>query len=88
MGRQAISYLPKPNWKKELKNGQIGKVTILKPIQLQSKNEAGQLKFVRMLYPYETYRVYSYSKDNGGMYQVGNNLYVKALQGYVLYETP
>lgn len=88
MGRQAISYLPKPNWKKELKNGQIGKVTILKPIQLQSKNEAGQLEFVRMLYPYETYRVYSYSKDNGGMYQVGSNLYVKALQGYFLYETP
>jgi uncharacterized protein YvpB len=87
MGKQAISYLPKPNWVKELKAGQIGKLTILKPIQLRRKNEAGQLEFVRTLRPYEAYRVYSYSQADG-MYQVGNNLYVKHVQGYVKYETP
>jgi hypothetical protein len=89
MGKQAITYLPKPNWKKELKNGQIGKITVLKPIKLWRKNKAGQFEFVRTLQPYETYRVYGYSRAYGGQYDLGNGLYIINIPpGYIKYETP
>jgi len=88
MGKQAISYLPKPKWQIELKEGQIGKLTILKPINLWKRNEAGQLEFVRVLHPYETYRVYSYSQAYGGQYALGSGLYVTNIPGYIKYETP
>jgi uncharacterized protein YvpB len=89
MGKQAITYLPKTDWKKELKSGQIGKITVLKPIKLWRKNKAGQLEFVRTLQPYETYRVYGYSGANGGQYDLGNGLCIINIPpGYMKYETP
>ncbi|KXG08332.1 hypothetical protein AT864_03370 [Anoxybacillus sp. P3H1B] len=68
----------------KLVKGQIGKIEILKPINLW-KRENGKLRFVRLLKPKEQYRVYSYDKKQ---YGVGGSLYVTNIKGYVQYKTP
>ncbi|MCL6584930.1 MAG: phosphodiester glycosidase family protein [Anoxybacillus sp.] len=72
-------------WEGEkLVKGQIGKIEILKPINLWKKTN-GKLQLVRVLKPKEHYRVYSY---DGKQYGLGSNLYVTNMKGYVLYKTP
>ncbi|MBH0173786.1 hypothetical protein IHV09_09465 [Fictibacillus sp. 23RED33] len=71
----------------ELKKGQVGKVTIMKPINLW-KRENGKLVEVRVLKPGEGYRVYGYDKKYGGQYAVGANHYITNIPGYVSYKTP
>lgn len=68
----------------KLVKGQIGKIEVLKPINLWEKAN-GKLQFVRVLRPKEQYRVYSY---DGKQYGLGGNLYVTNMSGYVLYKTP
>ncbi|WP_156936102.1 phosphodiester glycosidase family protein [Anoxybacteroides tepidamans] len=68
----------------KLVKGQIGKIEILKPINLWKK-ENGTFRSVRVLKPGEQYRVYS---SDGKQYGLGNNLYVTNIKGYVLYKTP
>jgi N-acetylmuramoyl-L-alanine amidase len=72
---------------KELRSGQIGRITILKPINLWKRN-GNQLEMVRILQPGEVYRVYSYDEHHGGQYGVGGGLYVTNMPGYIKYETP
>ncbi|MCZ8533840.1 M15 family metallopeptidase [Psychrobacillus psychrodurans] len=76
--------------KTELVKGQIGKVTILKRINLWQDNphENGQLQMVRVLNPGEEYRVYRYREDHGGQYNVGSGMWVTKMDGYIKYETP
>ena len=73
--------------KTELKKGQIGKLTILKPINLWTEKE-GKLVEVRILNPGEEYRVYNYRKLHGCQYNVGDNHWVTKMDGYIKYETP
>lgn len=70
-----------------MKRGQIGKVTIEKPINLW-KREGDKLIFVRVLKPGEQYRVYRYDKKYGGQYGLGADHYVTNMKGYVKYQTP
>ncbi|MEH7481474.1 N-acetylmuramoyl-L-alanine amidase [Neobacillus drentensis] len=72
----------------ELKKSQIGKITILKPINLWSRNQNNELEFVKILQPNEVYRVYSFDNLHGGQFGVGNGLYVTNLTGYLNYSTP
>ncbi|MEK3995622.1 M15 family metallopeptidase [Psychrobacillus sp. FSL K6-2365] len=76
--------------KTELKPGQIGKVTILKRINLWQDNphESGKLQMVRVLNPGEEYRVYRYREDHGGQYNVGGGMWVTKMDGHIKYETP
>ncbi|MGZ0087157.1 phosphodiester glycosidase family protein [Caldibacillus thermoamylovorans] len=67
--------------------GQIGKLEIVKPINLW-KRENGTTTFVRVLEPGEQYRVYSYDEAFGGQYGVGGGYYVTNIKGYVVYKTP
>jgi hypothetical protein len=60
----------------------------IKAYQFMEANEAGQLEFLRVLHPYETYRVYSYSQAYGGQYALGSSLYITNIPGYIKYETP
>ena len=82
---------PKPNvpmWgKTEFKKGQIGKVTIIKPINLW-KDVNGKLVMVRVLNPTEEYRVYSYREAHGGQYNVGDSHWITKMPTHIKYETP
>jgi hypothetical protein len=70
-----------------MKKGQIGRLTILKRINLW-KDEDGKLEMVRVLEPDECYRVYGYRDKYGGQYDVGANHWVTKMDGYIKYETP
>jgi N-acetylmuramoyl-L-alanine amidase len=70
----------------ELKKGQKGRITILKPINLY-KRVGDKLEMVRILQPDEVYRVYGYDNEHGGQYNVGG-LYVTKMDGYIKFETP
>ncbi|MEK5146717.1 N-acetylmuramoyl-L-alanine amidase [Psychrobacillus sp. FSL K6-4615] len=75
--------------KTELKPGQIGKVTILKRINLwkDSPHESGKLQMVRVLNPGEEYRVYRERDDHGGQYNVGGGMWITKMPKHVKYET-
>jgi N-acetyl-anhydromuramyl-L-alanine amidase AmpD len=72
----------------EMKKGQIGKLTILKSINLWSDNTEGKLEMVRVLQPNEVYRVYGYRDDYGGQYNLGGGMWVTKIEGFIKYETP
>ncbi|MER2171417.1 MAG: peptidoglycan recognition family protein [Psychrobacillus psychrodurans] len=74
--------------KTELKPGQIGKVTILKRINLWQDGPTGKLQMVRVLNPGEEYRVYRYRDDHDGQYNVGGGMWVTKMDGLIKYETP
>ncbi|MCZ8541952.1 N-acetylmuramoyl-L-alanine amidase [Psychrobacillus psychrodurans] len=74
--------------KTELKPGQIGKVTILKRINLWQDGPTGKLQMVRVLNPGEEYRVYRYREDHDGQYNVGGGMWVTKMDGHIKYETP
>ena len=57
--------------KTELKQGQIGKITVTKPINIWERDANNQLKFVRILNVGEEYRVYRYDNLHGGQYGLG-----------------
>ncbi|MBS4190474.1 alpha/beta hydrolase [Bacillus sp. FJAT-49705] len=79
---------PKVYWDGLLmKKGQIGKVSISKPINLW-KRQDDKLQFVRVLKPGEQYRVYRYDNKFGGQYGLGGDCYITNLKGYVEYKTP
>lgn len=70
-----------------MKKGQIGKVTIKKPINLW-KREGGKLVFARVLAAGVPYRVYRYDEHFGGQYGLGGGYYVTDMEGYIIYQTP
>lgn len=74
--------------KTEFKKGQIGRVTILKPINLWTENEEGKLQMVRILQPDDQFRVYGYRDKHGGQYDVGGGHWVTKMDGFIKYETP
>lgn len=74
--------------KTELKNGQIGKITVLKNTQLwQYGKDKKSLVEVRNLKKGEEYRVYTYKGDFGGVYGVGGSSFIKKSSS-IKYETP
>ena len=60
--------------KTELKVGQIGKITITKPINLWERDANNKLKLKRVLKPGEEYRVYRYDNKHGGQYGFGGGM--------------
>jgi hypothetical protein len=84
---KSVTTLTPPLWDGiEIKKGQIGKLTILKPINLWKRVDE-KLEMVRILQPNEIYRVYGFDDQFGGQFNVGG-LYVTKMDGYILYETP
>lgn len=82
------AYTNKVMWgKTELKQGQIGKVTILADTNLVKVGSNGSLNKVRTLKKGDEYRVYTYKGTNGGLYGVGASSYVQK-GSQVKYETP
>jgi 2',3'-cyclic-nucleotide 2'-phosphodiesterase/3'-nucleotidase len=80
---------PKVYWDGvELKKGQIGRLTIQKPINLWKRTADGQLKFVRVLKPGEVHRVYRFDHKFGGQYEVEGGYFITNIKTYVKYETP
>ena len=74
--------------KTELKQGQIGKITVLKHTDLlKYSKDKKSLEKVRQLNPGEEYRVYSYKGDFNGLYGVGGSSFVKKSNA-IKYETP
>lgn len=73
--------------KTELRQGQIGKVTVNKPINLW-KREGNKIVFARVLQPGEQFRVYKYYEDFGGQYGVGGDHYITKMPSHITYETP
>lgn len=71
-----------------LRKGQIGRINILKRINLWKRDEDNKLTFVRILQPGEVYRVYGYDEKHGGQYSVGSGYWITKMDGYVKYETP
>ncbi|TQR14714.1 hypothetical protein [Psychrobacillus soli] len=85
---QAEASTNKVMWgKTELKQGQIGKVTILADTNLVKIGSNGSLNKVRTLKKGEEYRVYTYKGTNGGLYGLGASSYVQK-GAQVKYETP
>lgn len=73
----------------EFKKGQIGRITILREINLWSRESNGKLKEIRVLKVGEVYRVYAYDDERfGGQYDLGANNWVTKMDGYIRYETP
>lgn len=80
---------PVPRWgDMELRRGQIGRLTILRPINLWTEDAAGNLELERILQPNEIYRVYGFRQKHGGQYDVGGGHWVTNIPGYIRYETP
>jgi len=78
-----------PYWEgMEFKEGQIGRITVLKPINLWKRDENDELHFARILQPGERYRVYGYDNLYGGQYDVGVDYWVTNIEDYIEYETP
>ncbi|QOR66341.1 hypothetical protein IM538_21670 [Cytobacillus suaedae] len=73
--------------KLKLRDGQIGKVTITKPITLWSR-ENGKLVASRTLQPGEEYSVYRYDNQFGSQYGLGANLWLTKMPTHLIYETP
>lgn len=71
----------------ELKKGQIGRITILKPINLWTR-DGDKLVESRILQTGEIYRVYGYDNFHGGQYYVGGGYYITKMDGFIKYETP
>lgn len=71
----------------ELRKGQIGKITVNKPINIW-KREGGKLKFSRVLNKGEQYRVYTYDSKFGGQYGLGGGLFVTNMKTHITYKTP
>lgn len=71
----------------ELKKGQIGRVTVLKPINLWKRTENG-LQFERLLQEGERFRVYRMDDLYGGQYGVGGDYYITKVKDHISYETP
>ncbi|WP_238533119.1 anthrax toxin lethal factor-related metalloendopeptidase [Bacillus methanolicus] len=70
----------------ELVQGQIGRVTIIKPINLwERKGET--FIYVKVLKPGEKYRVYGYDAIKK-QYRVGGSYFITNIKDRVLYETP
>ena len=83
-----VSTTDKIMWgKTELKKGQIGKITIIKPINLWTEKD-GKLLEVRVLNPGEEYRVYNYREENCGQYNVGEGHWITKMPEHIKYETP
>ena len=74
--------------KTELKKGQIGKITVTKPINLWQRDANDRLSFVRVLKPGEEYRVYRYDHLHGGQYGLGGGMYITKMPTHIKYETP
>jgi len=72
----------------EMKQGQIGRISILKRINLWKRDANNRLTFVRILQPGERYRVYGYDTLYGGQYNVGSGYWITNMDGYIKYETP
>ncbi|WP_066289818.1 N-acetylmuramoyl-L-alanine amidase family protein [Bacillus sp. FJAT-29937] len=70
------------------KKGQIGRIKILKRINLWRRKENNKLVLSRILNPGEVYRVYGYDPLYGGQYDVGDNHWITNIDGYIKYETP
>lgn len=70
----------------ELVQGQIGRVTVIKPINLW-KRKGETFIFVKVLNPGEKYRVYGYDAAKK-QYRVGGSYYITNIKDHVLYETP
>lgn len=86
---EEVAPTPKVYWDGMLlKKGQIGRITVSKPINLWKRTEGEKLEFVRVLKPGETYRVYKYDDLYFGQYGVGSGHYVTNISGYLKYETP
>ncbi|OHX43434.1 hypothetical protein BBV17_26355 [Cytobacillus oceanisediminis] len=78
-----------PMWDgSEFKEGQIGRISILKRINLWKRDENNNLTFVRVLQPGDRYRVYGYDNLYGGQYNVGGGNWITKMEGYIKYETP
>ncbi|WP_066297239.1 hypothetical protein [Bacillus sp. FJAT-29937] len=85
----ALAAPQKVMWgKTELKQGQIGKITILGNTDLVKINTDGNLSVIRNLNKGEEYRVYSFKNDHGGLYGVGGGSFVQKNPSEVKYETP
>lgn len=74
--------------KTEFKKGQIGRVTILKPINLWTEDANGKLEMVRILQPGEEFRVYGYRDKHEGQYDLGAGHWVTKMPDHIRYETP
>ena len=74
--------------KTELKKGQLGKITILKPINLWERDANDKLTFSRVLNPGEEYRVYRYEDKHGGQYGLGGGMWITKMPTHIKYETP
>lgn len=85
---KASSSVPVVYWEgMQLFKGQVGKVDILKPINLW-KRVGGKLVFERVLKPGESYRVYRYDSGFGGQYGLGGDYFITNMKGYIQYKTP
>ena len=74
--------------KNRIKKGQIGKITVTKPINLWQRDANNKLKFVRVLKQGEEYRVYRYDNLHGGQYGLGGGMYITKMPTHIKYETP
>lgn len=83
-----VSANGKVMWgKTELKDGQIGKVTIISKTSLWKITTDNKLNKIRDLKKGEEYRTYSYKNNNGGLYGVGGGAFIQKSND-IMYETP
>lgn len=71
-----------------LKKGQIGRVSIIKRINLWTDGENGRLKMARVLEVGERFRVYGYRDEHEGQYDLGGGFWVTKMEDHIKYETP
>jgi exopolysaccharide biosynthesis protein len=72
----------------QLVKGQVGKVNILKNINLWKRDSNNKLVFERVLKAGEQYRVYQYDPMYGGQYGLGGPYFVTNMKEFIQYKTP
>jgi minor extracellular protease Epr len=83
---QAPSESMKENEVLREESGEIGHITILRPINLWWRNEQNKLIFSRILTPGSKFRVYNKDDLYGGQFAVGGNHWVTNMMSFVRYE--
>lgn len=71
-----------------IKESQIGRITVLKPINLWRRESNGKLTEIRVLQVGDVFRVYNKDEMHGGQYDLGANCWVTNMEGFIKYETP
>ncbi len=71
----------------EIKEGQLGVIEVHKSINLWKRDKDNNLVVDKVLNPGEKFRVYTYDKEHGGQFGLGDGLYVTDMNSHISFHS-